>query len=185
MSRIEPLPLDELPEEALALIREGQAGGYINSTLFLQVLAHSPEALLMRLRDIKARWHFGRVDPRLQELLRLRCAHMLGCDPCSASRKEASVSEDDIACVIQPMPAGLTPGELAAVKLLDAIALDHFSVGDELYAELAEHYSAAEVVELGEYIGWMVGGQRWAHTVDVSGTSAPVVRAQEVAFPRQ
>jgi len=178
MPRVELVPVEQMPSEAQKIIREGQAAGWINSTIYLQILGNNSDVLLMKLREIKRRWHFGIIEPRLTELLRLRGAQLLGCEPCAGSRKErALISEEDVACLYEPRPGGLSDRETVAIRFLEKIALDHFSVDDAFYRELAAHFTAAEVVEMGEYIAWIVGSQSWAHTLDQFGDGPPIIRS--------
>ena len=44
-----------------------------------------------------------------------------------------------------------------------------------MYRRLAEHFTAAEIVELGMTSGHMIGSHRFLHTLDVFGESDPVI----------
>jgi alkylhydroperoxidase family enzyme len=60
-----------------------------------------------------------------------------------------------------------TPREKVALRYADAITWDPTQADDALWAELRQHFNAAELVELGYLIGVFAGGQRWIHTLQV------------------
>lgn len=60
-----------------------------------------------------------------------------------------------------------TPREKAALRYTDAILWDPRSANDELWAELRRHFTEPELVELGYFIGFTSGGQRWIQTLGV------------------
>jgi alkylhydroperoxidase family enzyme len=183
MPRIEMVPIEDLPQECQEIISEGQAGGWINSTMYLQILGNNPAVLWMKLQDMKRRWHFGVIEPRLQELLRLRGAQVVGCQPCAGSRKEKDlVSEEVVTCMYEGRPTGLSERESVAIRFLELLAQDHFSIDDDFYRELGDQFSAAEIVELGEYIAWIVGGQTWGHTLDQFNQAAPIIARATSTF---
>jgi alkylhydroperoxidase family enzyme len=68
----------------------------------LQILARSPLAVRALGDGYKAHFRTGSLEPRRQELLRLRSSQLNACQPCSASRKEGTVSEQDVACLDDP-----------------------------------------------------------------------------------
>ena len=42
-----------------------------------------------------------------------------------------------------------TPHEQMAVEFIDLLSADHHAMDDEFYKRLGEHFSAAQIVELG------------------------------------
>jgi hypothetical protein len=50
------------------------------------------------------------------------------------------------------------------LRYTDAICWDPDSADDELWAQLHQHFSDAELVELGSFVGYIAGGQRWVKT---------------------
>ena len=85
--------------------------------------------------------------------MRLRSAQLGGCAPCSASRKDESITEDEVACLIDPERAGSDARERPAIRLVDLMATDHHAVDDHAVDDgflrrLAEVFTVEEIVEL-------------------------------------
>lgn len=57
--------------------------------------------------------------------------------------------------------------EKVALRYADAITWDPSSADDAMWADLYAHFTEAELVELGFFIGLCAGAQRWILTVDV------------------
>ena len=55
--------------------------------------------------------------------------------------------------------------EKLALRYADAIMYDPAQAGDELWAALHAEFSEPELVELGYWIGFTFGGQRWLKTL--------------------
>jgi alkylhydroperoxidase family enzyme len=176
MPRIEPIPYEELPEDVRQRIEAGLATGMYSVTLPQQILAHSPMVVRAMDEGYKAHFRTGAIEPRLQELIRLRSAQLNSCEPCGASRKEESVTEDDIACLMDLDPERYSRREYLALRFLDLFALDHHAIGDDTYREMAEELTPEEIVEIGWLCAQSLGVHRFMHTLDIFGTSDPVVR---------
>lgn len=92
------------------------------------------------------------VDPLITELVRLRCAHVHDCRRCGALRLEeaaaAGLDEEMAAKVADYEASDLGPAAIAALRLCDAIILVPGAADAELRAELAEHFTPAQVAEL-------------------------------------
>ena len=58
-----------------------------------------------------------------------------------------------------------TPREKTALRYADAIMYDPAQADDKLWAELHAEFSEPELVELGYWIGFTFGGQRWLKTL--------------------
>lgn len=183
MARIEPIPFDELDGEARARIEAGLATGMYSTPVPLQIVAHSPMVLRAMDEGYKAHFRAGGIDQRLQELLRLRSAQLNQCGPCSASRKDASLTEEDVACLVELDERRYSRPELLALRFLDLFALDHHAIGDDTYRELAEEFSAEQIIELGWLCAQFVGVHRFMHTLDILGTAPPVVTADRRPEP--
>lgn len=55
--------------------------------------------------------------------------------------------------------------EKLALRYADAIIYDPAQAGDALWAALHDEFSEPELVELGYWIGFTFGGQRWLKTL--------------------
>jgi alkylhydroperoxidase family enzyme len=125
-----------------------------------------------------ARTHLGAdtlLGGRILELLRIRSAQLGECEPCSQSRKHDSISDEDVACLLRPGHESLTPQEQIAVEFLDRLSGDHHLIDDEFYRRLGEHFTAAQIIELGFTCASTMGLHRFLHTLDVYGDSTPVI----------
>ncbi|HEX6003286.1 MAG TPA: hypothetical protein VFZ14_04750 [Burkholderiales bacterium] len=60
-----------------------------------------------------------------------------------------------------------TERERVALRYTDAICWNPASADDAMWKQLHEHFSEAELVELGSFIGYVAGGQRWISTLGV------------------
>jgi hypothetical protein len=55
-----------------------------------------------------------------------------------------------------------------ALRYTDAICWDPDSADDALWTQLHQHFSDAELVELGSFVGYIAGGQRWVKTLGIA-----------------
>lgn len=60
-----------------------------------------------------------------------------------------------------------TEREKVALRYTDAITWHPESADDALWADLHKHFTEPELVELGAFVGFIAGGQRWIYTLDV------------------
>jgi alkylhydroperoxidase family enzyme len=178
MPRIAPIPWEKLTDEARARIEAGMATGMYSMTLPLQIVAHSPNALQGMDESYKAIYGRAAIGPRILELMRLRSAQLGSCAPCSLSRKDESITEEDVACLVDPSRAGANERERLAIRLVDLMATDHHAIDSAFFRQLAEEFSREEIVELAWYAGQVVGGHRFMHVLDVLGDDEPVIRPE-------
>jgi alkylhydroperoxidase family enzyme len=175
MPKIAPIDREDLDAEARRRIDEGMATGMYTTPLPLQIMAHSPNALRGMDESYKAIFGRAAVGSRIIELMRLRSAQLGSCEPCSASRKDDSVTDDDVACMIDPDMAGSTPRERLAIRFVDLLSGDHHAVDTDFLRGLAEVFSTEEIVEIGWYASSLVGTHRFLHALDVLGAGEPVI----------
>jgi alkylhydroperoxidase family enzyme len=177
MPRIEPLPWEALSPEQLrrfeVSIQEGGSPPDKTASLILAYAEHDhvPD-------DGDRHFNFPRhlLGGRLLELLRIRSAQLGGCDPCMNARKVEDVTEEVVACLANPsMRDDLIVRERCALEFLDLLATDHHKIDDEIYRGLAEVFTIAEIVELGQTCGHMIGTHRFIHTFDPYGDAPPVI----------
>jgi alkylhydroperoxidase family enzyme len=175
MPRIEPIPLDELGDEPRRIIEDGVADGTYATPIPLQIFAYKTMQLQM---TNAARGVMGKqtlLGARIVELIRIRSAQLGECQPCMQSRKHDSITDEDVACLIAPGGSQLTEQERLAVNFLDLLSADHHAIDDEVYRELGTVFTAAQIVELGFTCANTMGVHRFIHTLDVFGTSPPVI----------
>jgi alkylhydroperoxidase family enzyme len=172
MPRIEPVPSDDLPEEVRTHIDEGRRRGTVTGTS-MHVFAHSPFVAL-NIVDGSNRRFRGRLEGRLIELMRLRSAQLGACGPCSEARKDPSVTEEDVACLMDADRMGLRR-EALAIGIVDLMGTDHDAIDATVILELAQVFDTEEIVELLYRAGTMIGMHRFVHVLDVLGETAAVL----------
>ena len=109
------------------------------------------------------------LDERLVELVRLRVAFHNQCKSCMAIRYQdaldAGLNEDLVCSLENPVEAdNLSAAEKAAIAYGEAFATNHLSIDDDTYDGLREHFSEAQIVELGLTVAFFVGFGRLAAT---------------------
>jgi alkylhydroperoxidase family enzyme len=175
MPRIEPIPLDQLADEPRRIIEEGVADGTYATPIPLQIFAYKTAQILM---TNAARGVMGKqslLGGRIVELIRIRSAQLGECQPCMQSRKHDSITDEDVACLVAPGGSQLTEQERLAVEFLDLLSADHHAIDDDVYRKLGKVFTAAQIVELGFTCANTMGLHRFIHTLDVFGTSPPVI----------
>jgi alkylhydroperoxidase family enzyme len=175
VSRIEPVPWDELTDDAREMMEAGTATGMYTTTVPLQIIAYSSAALRAMHDNYTATFGKGVLEPRLVELLRLHSAQSGACEPCSASRKDPSVSEDDVACLLEPRNERFTPREQAALEYFDHLAANDDAIDDDFFRRLSEVFSTAEIVEVGFLAANGLGMHRFMHSLGIFNDAAPVL----------
>src|ERR1700744_4506219 len=97
MPRIAPIPMDQLSPQSREIVEAGVAAGLYATPVPLQIFAYR-SAQLAQVN--MARTHLGADSlsgGRLLELIRIRSAQLGECEPCSQSRKHASITDSDFA----------------------------------------------------------------------------------------
>jgi alkylhydroperoxidase family enzyme len=137
-----------------------------------RMLAHAPKAALASLQ-FGAGLVMNRTLPeRMIELLRLRIAFHNQCKSCMAIRYRAAVSEvpEDLVCSLdQPeCPTDLSAEESIVLALGDRFATHHLAIDDAFFAELRQHFTEAQIIELLLHCALYVGMGRLAAVLDMT-----------------
>ena len=175
MPRIEPIPLDELADEPRRIIEEGVAEGTYATPVPLQIFAYKTAQILMTNAARSVMGRQSLLGGRIVELIRIRSAQLGECQPCMQSRKHDSITDEDVVCLIAPGHSELTEQERLTVEFLDLLSADHHAIDDEVYRRLGKVFTAAQIVELGFTCASTMGLHRFIHTLDVFGTTPPVI----------
>jgi len=141
----------------------------------LQIFAYKTEQILATNAQRSVWGQQSLLGGRILELLRIRSAQLGECQPCMQSRKHDSITDEDVACLLAPGHGDLTPQEQMAVEFIDLLSADHHAMDDEFYRRLGEHFTAAQIIELGFTCAGVMGLHRFIHTLNVYGASAPVI----------
>ncbi len=167
MSRIEMLQPEQWDPELRELTRAEGATPLEQG--LMRMFAHTPG-------QAKGLAAFGgalkinrKLPERLVELVRLRVAFHNQCKSCMAIRYQDALDEglnEDLVCSLEnPLEAdNLSTAEKAAIAYGEAFATNHLSIDDDTYDGLREHFSEAQIVELGLTVAFFVGFGRLAAT---------------------
>jgi alkylhydroperoxidase family enzyme len=173
---IEPIPTDQLAPEPRRIIEDGVADGLYATPVPLQIFAYQTRQLLSIHQKRTARGGGTLLGGRILELIRIRSAQLGECQPCMQSRKHDSITDEDIACLVNVGASELTDQERMAVTFLDLLSADHHAIDADFYRELAKVFTTAQIIELGFTCAETMGIHRFIHTLDVFGTDEPVLR---------
>lgn len=160
MARLKPAPADQYVPAVGP-----------DAPLDLQIFANRPElaAAFVEFCDVVLRRERILSD-RLHELVRLRIAFHNQCRSCMAARyvPEEQVPEDLVCSLEKPEESeDLTDAERIALEYADRMATNHLSIDDAFHDRLREHFSEAEIVELGMNMALCIGFGRLEATWDV------------------
>lgn len=175
MPRIEPIPWEDLQPSQREWMEDGLRSGGFTDPLPLQIMAYADHAAAPEDGDRHPNFPRHLLGGKLLELLRIRSAQLGGCEPCMASRKVEGATEEVVACLVDPSRGQLSPRERVALEYLELLATDHFRIGDQMYRRLAEHFTIAEIVELGMTCSHMIGTHRFMHTLNIYGDAEPAI----------
>jgi len=167
MSRIEKLQPEQWDPELREMTHADSATDLEQG--LMRMFAHCPgqaKGLAMFGGALK----INRTLPdRLVELVRLRVAFHNQCKSCMAIRYQDGLNDgvtEDLVCSLENPPTAddLTDAEKAAIAYGEAFATHHLTIDDATYDGLRQHFSEAQVVELGMTVAFFVGFGRLAAT---------------------
>jgi AhpD family alkylhydroperoxidase len=133
------------------------------------IRAHVPEVLRTFNQSWQKVFREGVLDHSIKELARVFVAKTLDCGYCAGQRSHLSgLSEREFDEVIEFRKSTvLTDREKAALLLAEAIAWDPLMADDTVWAQLHEHFTEPEIVELGYFIGLTMGQQSFLKTLGI------------------
>ena len=157
---------EQLPEEFLPAW--DTLNDLTEQPTFVEVFAQAPHLLGFVMGDFYQNLFFGGVvDERYKQLARLRLSVLHGCLTCNKQNvpgaKQAGFSDTQIAAIVNPPgkdeDSPLDPAELAVLDFADEIALTNpgGTLSVALHQRLAQHFSDAEICELGVVMGVISG----------------------------
>jgi AhpD family alkylhydroperoxidase len=149
MSLVSAVERDQAPLLAAPHYRDAGTSPIVTS------LAHVPEALDVTLPFVSVVLGPSAIDGRTKELVIVRTSALLECRYCvqthSAVALDHGVTVAEVRALRGAEPSGAVvadDAERALLAWVDAVALGHGTVPDELGEALAQHWSEAEIVEL-------------------------------------
>ena len=167
MSRLDQIKADDWPEEMKTMLKPEHLTDLEQG--LMRYWARRPD-LVQGLAAFSGSLKVNRTLPeKLVELVRLRIAFFNQCRSCMAIRYTDAINDgltEDLVCSLErPQEAeDLTDAEKAAIRFGELMAADHLSIDDEIYAELKQHYTQPQIVELGMIAAFFVGFGRLAAT---------------------
>ena len=171
MTRIAPLTEAEITDlELRDLIRRGEALG-VPDALFGRILARAPMQAKPLMKALLMSHAEGSVDHRLKEVIRIQLARFAGDAYFSALRSkralEAGLSEARIDAGSEDYEdsALFSPAEKSALRYADQMYLDPHKVDGAMYSDLKQHWSEAQIMELGAFIAFHYGMQLWIRSI--------------------
>lgn len=135
---------------------------------FQAIRAHAPG--VMRSFTMSRQWlyHEGILDFDLKELLRAYIALSGDCTYCSNQGVARDIRGDQAQLdqlFDYQNSDRYTARQKLAFRYADAIMWDPSQADDAMWAELKAEFTEPELVELGYWIGFTYGGQRWLKTL--------------------
>lgn len=167
MSRISKVPPSEWDPRMREAIHPDQLSDLEQG--LTRFFAHCPDQALGLMQFGRALKLNRQLPERLVELVRLRVAFFNQCRSCMAIRYSDAVADgvnEGLVCSLErPQEAeNLSDAEKAAIRYGELMATDHLAIGDAIHAELRQHFSESEIVELGMTCAFFVGFGRLAAT---------------------
>jgi AhpD family alkylhydroperoxidase len=167
VSRIEKLPPDQWDARLVAAIQPDNLTDLEQG--LTRYFAHCPEQALGLMGFGGALKRNRTLPERLVELVRLRVAFFNQCRSCMAIRYSDAVADgvtEGLVCSLErpQEAANLTAAEKAAIRYGELMATDHLAIDDAVYADLRQHFTEAQIVELGMTVAFFVGFGRLAAT---------------------
>lgn len=186
MSRIAKLPPDQWDARLLAAIRPDTLTDLEQG--LTRYFAHCPEQALGLMGFGGALKRNRSLPERLVELVRLRVAFFNQCRSCMAIRYADAVADgvtEGLVCSLErPQEAeNLSAAEKAAIRYGELMATDHLAIDDAVYADLRQHFTEAQIVELGMTVAFFVGFGRLAATWHMVEELPEAFRTAETIAP--
>jgi AhpD family alkylhydroperoxidase len=162
----------------------------------LEVFGHHPEIYRFYQQTFYGTIFEGRggtmvVDPKWKELIRLKLSLTNGCFVCNANNVPAALAagytQEQIDAMGDSKSTLFTPQEQAVLELgeLFAIRESDPALTPDLYAKLSNHFSDAEILELGFVATILSGWTKLIFAFDLVTRECPIGDAGRKATPSQ
>ena len=186
MTRIAKLAPDQWDDRLVAAIQPDNLTDLEQG--LTRYFAHCPEQALGLMGFGGALKRNRSLPERLVELVRLRVAFFNQCRSCMAIRYSDAVADgvtEGLVCSLErPQEAeNLTAAEKAAIRYGELMATDHLAIDDAVYDELRQHFTEAQIVELGMTVAFFVGFGRLAATWHMVEELPEAFRTAETIAP--
>ncbi len=135
---------------------------------FQAVRAHVPGVMRSFTKTREWIYHEGVLDFELKELLRAYIALSGDCTYCSNQgiAREIRGSQEQLDALLHYRRSDrYTPREKLAMRYADAIMWNPDEADPAMWEDLRAEFTEPELVELGYWVGFTFGGQRWLRTL--------------------
>ena len=132
------------------------------------IRAQHPAVMASFTKTRETLFHAGLLEQDLKELMRAYVATVAECTYCAdyGLSKQWKESPDEMSNLLNYETSDTySHRQKTALRYADAIMWDPALADDALWAQLLEEFTEPEVVELGYWIGFTYGGQRWIKTL--------------------
>ena len=171
MPNIEPVPLDQIDDPDLKRHIEEAAANGVPGALFLQIAAHRPDYANAIAHSLHESHFNGNLDHNLKEIIRVQLARTAEdtyfANLRSTQAKNDGLTEDDIdaGSADYDDDPRFSARETLALRYADQMYLDATKVDPAFYDELKQHFTEAEIMELGSFIAFHYGIQMFTRTL--------------------
>ena len=163
---------DELPEDMrTAHARSMELRG---DATFFEVFGNHPDLYRWYVdRFYGEVFRSGVVDRRVKELVRLRLSMQHGCRFCNQGNRidaqQAGLTMEEIDALDDYESGPFSSRDKAALRLADEMQLTRMdgALDKTLHTSLAEHFTDAEILELGLVLGVLVGMAKFMFAFDL------------------
>jgi len=151
MSRIEPRPLEEVPQFKDMLLKGAETMGFLSDDGL--IMAHCPEMLAGTGSMINSILFSGSIDGGLKRMIGYLVSQSSGCQYCSAHTSFTSakhgISESKMKAIWNYQSSPLfTDKEKAALQLAHHAGTHPNAATDEDFELLKAHFNTQEIVEI-------------------------------------
>lgn len=164
------LPQDIEDSELRGWLEKAMADGKPGPE-FQSIRAHAPGVMRSFTKSREWVYHSGSVDFDLKELLRAYIALAGDCTYCAGQGVARAIRDDgdqlDDLLRFETSP-NYTDRQKLALRYADAIMWDPALADEAMWTDLRAEFTEPELVELGYWIGFTFGGQRWLRTLGSS-----------------
>jgi AhpD family alkylhydroperoxidase len=179
MSRIKLIDKSQAPLASRGYYAKGDPGPIITS------LAHVPELLDTAAPFISMIYGESAVPMRLKEIVVLRTSALLNCRYCTQTHTavslDAGLSRDEVLALRADGPADAAfsdPRELALLAWTELLAAGPKPVTDEDAANLHEHFTEPEIVELTMLAGVTLMLNRYCTSLNLPTSAGTLARLE-------
>ena len=165
-------PRDQLPEQYH--LAWDTMNRLTEEPTFVEVFASNPSMLDFVMNDFYTRVFFGgRVDQRYKQLARLKLSLLHGCRTCNKQNVpgalEAGISQAQINAMLDFQTGPFTDAEKAVLAYAREVSLTNAGghMSPELFARLREHFSQADILELGVTMAIISGMAKLSFVLDL------------------